>query len=69
MDPEIKEYIDQQINWVRDLKKIENAWIEKYLEEQIQTQEQMRKEMRGMAIAFLTILMTGIGLLIAFYKK
>lgn len=28
-----KEYVDQQIQWVREIKKTEIYWLEKYLEE------------------------------------
>gem|GEM_PF-4476345 len=41
MKPEEKEYIDQQIEWVRDLKRTENYWLEKYLESEQRAQKEM----------------------------
>ena len=41
MKLEEKEYIDQQIEWVRDLKRTENYWLEKYLESEQRAQKEM----------------------------
>lgn len=41
MKDEVKEYVDQQIDWVRDLKRTENYWLEKYLESEQRAQKEM----------------------------
>lgn len=41
MNEETKEYIDQQVQWVRDIKKTENYWLEKYLESEQRAQRQV----------------------------
>jgi len=38
--PEEKEYVDQQIAWVRDLKRTENYWLEKYLESELHSEKE-----------------------------
>ena len=40
MKPEEKEYVDQQIAWVRDLKRTENYWLEKYLESELHSEKE-----------------------------
>jgi hypothetical protein len=101
MEIGIKEYVDNQIAWVRSVKQIENDWMEKYLEtewraerearqlfnaewaarerqneewrtrlENIASQAVTRRELRGMVIAVITIVLTTLGLLVAiFFKK
>ena|ERR1700742_4149945 len=41
MKDEAKDYVDQQIAWVRDLKRTENYWLEKYLESEQRAQKEM----------------------------
>jgi hypothetical protein len=38
-----KEYVDNQISWVRSLKQMENEWLEKHLETKWKTEEEARK--------------------------
>jgi hypothetical protein len=38
-----KEYIDEQIAWVRSLKQMENAWMEKYLETEWRAEREARQ--------------------------
>lgn len=38
-----KKYVDQQILWVRELKRTENYWLEKYLESEQRTQKEEMK--------------------------
>ena len=48
MKVKTKEYIDQQINWVRDIKKMENTWMEKYLETEWRTEREARQNFNEM---------------------
>ena len=41
-----KGYVDQQITWVRELKRTENYWLEKYLESEQRTQKEEMKSYR-----------------------
>lgn len=40
MAKEEKEYVDQQIAWVRSLKQTENYWLEKYLESELKAEKE-----------------------------
>jgi hypothetical protein len=43
-----KEYVDQQISWVRDIKKTENYWLEKYLDTKGSAEKEERKAFNDM---------------------
>lgn len=40
MKRSLKKYIDKEIAWVRDIKKTENYWLEKYLESEQKAQRE-----------------------------
>ena len=43
MKVKTKEYVDEQIAWVRSLKQMENAWMEKYLETEWRAEREARQ--------------------------